>query len=315
MGSKHKIGISIVMGSLLLYGSLFSSSTHANCHKIRFSDIGWTDITASTALAAEILSSLGYEVKTSMLSVPVTYRGLKNKDLDIFLGNWMPTMAADLSPYQKDGSVETIGTLLKEARYTLAVPKYVSDAGVRSIADLERHREKFQNKIYGIEPGNDGNRLIQKLITDNAYGLGKWKLIESSEQAMLSEVIRQAKSQKWVVYLGWEPHPMNQKIPMTYLSGGDAYFGPQFGKSSVHINSRRGYSQECPQIASFFKNISLTLETENQLMSMILDQKQDPKTAAKKWIQTHLIQIEPWLKGVQSADGRNAWEVIQKKYD
>src|SRR5689334_18587813 len=79
------------------------------CKVIRFSDVGWTDISATTALASVLLETLGYETKTSPLSVPVTFASLKNQDLDVFLGNWMPTMAADIRPYQLDKSVETVG--------------------------------------------------------------------------------------------------------------------------------------------------------------------------------------------------------------
>jgi len=58
---------------------------------VRLADIGWTDVTATTALVAHLLSELGYEAQVTVLSVPVTYASMKNKDIDVFLGNWMPT--------------------------------------------------------------------------------------------------------------------------------------------------------------------------------------------------------------------------------
>src|SRR4051794_4079855 len=132
MYQPRRIFRRIFYKSLLLSLTFCLSNANAavNCKKVRFSDVGWTDITATTALASVILNSLGYEAKTTQLSVPVTYVSLKNHDLDIFLGNWMPSMAADIKPYQTDGSVETLGTILKGARYTLAVPDYVHQGGV-----------------------------------------------------------------------------------------------------------------------------------------------------------------------------------------
>ena len=44
----------------------------ADCDKITFSDVGWTDITATTAVTTTILQALGYETETLMLAVPVT---------------------------------------------------------------------------------------------------------------------------------------------------------------------------------------------------------------------------------------------------
>lgn len=283
----------------------------ATCHHVRFADVGWTDISATTALASVLLESLGYSTKTRQVSVPVTYVSLKNKDLDVFLGNWMPTMSADIMPYTLDGSVETVGTLLQEARYTLAVPNYVADAGITSVNQLASHAAQFQNRIYGIEPGNDGNRLIQRIIQDKSLGLDKWKLVESSEQAMLMEVIRATKAKKWVVFLGWEPHPMNQKIKLTYLKGADQYFGPNQGTSTVYVNTRKSYAQECPEVTHLLKNLNLSVEIENTLMSMILDEKLEPKLAAKKWLQSHLPVAEKWLKGTKSLDGKNGVERLK----
>ena len=36
-----------------------------------------------------------------MLSVPVTFASLKNNDIDVFLGNWMPAQEADREPYRR----------------------------------------------------------------------------------------------------------------------------------------------------------------------------------------------------------------------
>ncbi len=60
------------------------------CDTVIFSDVGWTDITATTAAATVVIEALGYETETKVLSVPVTYTGLAEGDIDIFLGNWMP---------------------------------------------------------------------------------------------------------------------------------------------------------------------------------------------------------------------------------
>src|SRR3954468_14986328 len=70
-----------------------------SCKSVRFSDVGWTDITATTSVAGEILKGLGYTPKVTVLSVPVTYTSMKNKDIDVFLGNWQPSMENDRKPY------------------------------------------------------------------------------------------------------------------------------------------------------------------------------------------------------------------------
>ncbi len=107
-----------------------------------------------------------------MLSVPVTYTSLKNKDVDVFLGNWMPTMEADIKPYLEDKSVETLVTNLEGAKYTLAVPSTTHEAGLKDFADIAKFKDKLDGKIYGIEAGNDGNRLILDMISKpDKFGL------------------------------------------------------------------------------------------------------------------------------------------------
>ena len=87
---------SVVISVALALGMAASSAVaeEASCKKVRFADVGWTDIQVTTGTAQVILEALGYEPEVKTLSVPVTYASLKNKDLDVFLGNWMPSQAA-----------------------------------------------------------------------------------------------------------------------------------------------------------------------------------------------------------------------------
>src|SRR5688500_1589060 len=124
-----------------------------SCRTVRFSDIGWTDVTATTGLASHLVRLLGYEPRVTVLSVPVTFASLKNRDIDVFIGNWMPAQAADLAPFTADGSVEVVRANLEGAKYTLAVPAYLHEAGLRDFADIQRFGKELNHEIYGIEPG------------------------------------------------------------------------------------------------------------------------------------------------------------------
>ena len=215
-----RITILAVAFSVAVAGAAFAAVSES-CKTVRFSDVGWTDITATTAATSVVLEGLGYTPKVQVLSVPVTYASMKNKDIDVFLGNWMPTMEGDIKPFREDGSVDVLGVNLEGAKYTFAVPKYVADGGLKDFADIAKFKDKLEGKIYGIEPGNDGNRLILDMIEKDAFGLKSFDLVESSEQGMLAQVKRAAARKQWVVFLGWAPHPMNSNFELAYLSGGD----------------------------------------------------------------------------------------------
>ncbi len=306
----------MMIKTLALTASLVAASfTHANqCETVRFSDVGWTDITATTAVTSAVLESIGYKTKTQILSVPVTYKSLENNDIDVFLGNWMPTMKADIKPYLERGTVETIKANLEGAKYTLAVPKTVFDAGVKSFADIAKYADKFQSKIYGIESGNDGNRLIQSMIDQNAFGLKDFEVVESSEAGMLSQVKRQTRRNKWIVFLGWAPHPMNANFELAYLDGGDDFFGPDFGGASVHTNVRKNYTKECPNVGQFLNNLTFTLPMENEVMAMILDEGKKPAVAAQEWLKKNPTVLDAWLVDVTTLDGKPALAAARAKF-
>jgi glycine betaine/proline transport system substrate-binding protein len=207
---------------------------------VRFAEVGWTDIQVTTGATSVVLEALGYTPEVSTLSVPVTLASLKNKDIDAFLGNWMPSMAADIQPYLDDKSVEQIGVNLEGAGYGLVVPQYVADAGVKSLGDLGAHADKFGGKIYGIESGNDGNRIIQSMIDDAKNNLSGFEMVESSEAGMLTEAERAIKDNRWIVFLAWTPHPIMGEMKIHYLDGmGDS----GFGAATVHTTVRAQATQ------------------------------------------------------------------------
>ena len=275
-----------------------------SCKTVRFSDVGWTDITATTAATSEVLKALGYTPKTEVLSVPVTYTSMKNKKIDVFLGNWMPTMEADRKPYLDKKQIEVVGVNLEGAKYTLAVPDYTYDAGLKTFADITKFKDKLTGKIYGIEPGNDGNRLILDMIKDNKFELKGFELVESSEQGMLAEVERATKKNEDLVFLGWEPHPMNTKFKMKYLEGGDDIFGPNLGGATIYTNTRAGYSKDCPNMGKLLTNLTFTLKMENEIMGAILFDKQEADKAASAWLKANPAILDKWLDGVTTLDGK-----------
>ena len=291
---------------LLLAGASAKAAEPAACHTVRFADVGWTDITATTALTSRILEGLGYKTRTDVLAVPVTYASMKNKDIDVFLGNWMPAMEGDRKPYVEDKSVEVLAANLEGAKYTLAVPTYTYEAGLKSFADIAKFKDQLGGEIYGIEPGNDGNRLILDMISGDKFKLGGFELVESSEQGMLAEVDRKTGAGQPIVFLGWEPHPMNANFKLTYLSGGDEVFGPDFGGAIVATNTRKGYVAECPNQGKLLQNLVFSLPMENEIMGAILNDGTDPTAAAKAWLAAHPDAWKPWLDGVTSTDGKPA---------
>ena len=295
-----------LLASTALALALGTAATAEGCDAVTFSDVGWTDITATTAAASVVLDALGYETETKILSVPVTYTSMAAGDIDVFLGNWMPTMEADIAPYREAGTVDTVRANLEGAKYTLAVNAPAAEMGIANFADIAGKAEALDGKIYGIEPGNDGNRLIQSMIDGDSFGLSGFEVVESSEQGMLAQVQRATRRGEPIVFLGWEPHPMNANFDLTYLEGGDDFFGPNLGGATVYTNTRAGYVEDCPNVGKLLQNMEFTLAMENEIMGAILDEGEEPEEAAAAWIKSNMGVLDTWLAGVTTKDGGDA---------
>lgn len=281
------------------------------CRTIRMSDPGWTDISSTNAIATAVLQGLGYETDIETLSVLVGYQSMQNQDVDVFLGNWMPAQQQFIDDLNAANAVEVLATNLTGAKFTLAVPTSVAEKGITEFADLGENADAFGRQIYGIEPGAPANENMQRMIDSGDFGLSGWEVVESSEAAMLSQVERAERAGENIVFLAWAPHPMNTKFDITYLAGGDAYFGADFGGAEVRTLARTGWSEQCPNAAQLFKNMVFTLDLENEMMGKILDENKSADEAAVEWLKANPATIEPWLEGVQTIDGQPGLPAVQ----
>jgi glycine betaine/proline transport system substrate-binding protein len=283
----------------------------AQCDTVTFSDVGWTDITVTTSATKHVLEALGYEVELQVLAVPVTFAALESDDIDVFLGNWMPAQAGAIGPYLESGEIESLAENLAGTQYTLAVPAYAYDAGLQTYADINTFREELDGKIYGIEPGNEGNGYLVSLTESNTHGLEGFEVVESSEQGMLAQVRRAVDNNEPVVFLGWAPHPMNSNFDIRYLTGGEDFFG---GAGVVNTVTRAGYAAECPNIGTFLTNLKFDLPMENMIMGQILDDGMDADDATMDWIKANPEAVLAWVAGVTTLDGSDGAAAVSAAF-
>ncbi|MFV9654939.1 glycine betaine ABC transporter substrate-binding protein [Pseudomonas sp. NY15366] len=282
----------------LLYGSSLQAAEAERCELITLADVGWTDITMTTAVARLILTDLGYRTQVKRLSLPETYQGLAEGNVDVFLGNWMPAQNQLIEAHLQSGRIEKLQTNLPTVRYTLAVLEPAYKAGLQDFADIHRFKDELRGQIFGIEPGNEGNEMVKSMIRENVFGLRDFTLVESSEKGMLNHVERAQQMGRSAVFLGWEPHPMNDRLRMFYLSGGDKYFGPNYGAAQVNTVARGNLAKECPNVAQLFRNMIFTIAAENQLMSGVLEGNTNRRRVAKRWMDKNPELVNSWLVGV-----------------
>lgn len=304
---KHWIAGSAALLAACLAGPTAFAADPAECQTVRMADGGWTDNTAQNALLTVVLEGLGYKVDNQLLGVPVILQSLENNDIDFWLDNWMPSQTVEVEPFLSRGTVVSYAVSLEGAGYGPVVPGYVAAEGVKALADLSAQGDRFDYKIYGIEAGNDGNRILQAKIDDPANKLSNWTLVESSEQGMLTQAGKLMDEKAWVVFLAWTPHPVMGSMDLAYLDGFEA---DGFGPATIHTLVRKGYPEQCPNIGKLLSNLRFTLDMEGAVMQSILD-GQDANATAKAWLTANPAVLDGWLAGVTTADGADGLPAVR----
>jgi glycine betaine/proline transport system substrate-binding protein len=286
----------------------------AAADEVRFASVSWTGVTIKTEIGVRIMEALGYESSNTMVSLPIVYKAMEMNDADIFLGNWMPSMATVANKFFERGTVVKYVANMPGAKYTLAAPAYVVDGGLKDFSDIARFADKLDHKIYGIEEGNDGNKVIEEMIEQDMFGLGDFELIPSSEAGMLAQVKAFTQQDKWVVFLGWAPHYMNEIIDMKYLTGSTAEtFGENDGTATVYTNIRKGFDKENPNVANFLQQFIFPVSMMNEIMAMLYENDGlKPYQAGMHWVAQHPEIYRGWLEGVTTVDGEPALPAFER---
>ena len=123
----QKLSTVLTVGFLAL-GSA-SAFAEQGCETVKMADPGWSDIAATNAITGFLLDGMGYKAKVDTLAVPITFGGLKDGQVDVFLGNWMPAQQGFYDKFVATGDVTQLTKNLEGTEFTLAVPDYVWDAG------------------------------------------------------------------------------------------------------------------------------------------------------------------------------------------
>ncbi|MGM0499972.1 MAG: ABC transporter substrate-binding protein [Bacillota bacterium] len=306
MNNKKLISTLIIV--LLGFG-LFAAvpQVAAQDDTIDFGYVQWPGVTIKTHVAAKVAEYLGYETKMTAASQAIIFKSLETEDLDVFLGNWLPTMKMHFDEYQEKGVVHNVRVNLEDVTYRTAVPEYVYEAGVRSLADLQEYADKFNKEIYGIEPGNDGNIIIQKAIDNNTYNLGDWSIRESSTAGMLSSVQRAYNNEEWIAFNGWKPHYMNVLFDLKYLEDPEGIWGED---DKVFTVARNGYQDENPNFYKFLEQFAVPAPIQNKWINEYQNNDRDPEEVAEEWIANNLDIVNQWVFGVKTTDGKIARKAI-----
>jgi glycine betaine/proline transport system substrate-binding protein len=103
---------------------------------------------------------------------------------------------------------------------------------------------------------------------------------------------------------------MNTEFHLTYLSGGDAYFGPNYGGATVNTVTRTGYADQCGNLGRLFKQMTFNVDLENKIIANVLQNKVNVNTAARDALKANPQLLGPWLEGVTTVSGASGLQAV-----
>lgn len=298
-------------GALMLFALPLVAAAAAD-NSVEIGVPPWPGERVKAEVVTQILDTVGYEVKVHQISWAIALQGVASGDLDVDLGIWRPTQNSMVNPLLESGDVELVAVNIKDAKYDVVVPQYVCDAGVTSIADLNKQADKFDSKIYGIEAGNDGNEIMIDAIKADTYNLGDWKLVPSSTAGMLAQAQRDYEHEKWIVFLGWQPHWMNIVMDLCYLQDPEEIWG---GVSTVNTVSNPAYLESHPNIATFLGNLVIPAAVQSDWIYTYGYNEVSLEKTAGDWIKANTDEVAKWLDGVETPDGKPAAQAFKAAQD
>ncbi|WP_192035621.1 ABC transporter substrate-binding protein [Halomonas sp. YLGW01] len=303
-----------LLSTALLASGLVAAPAQADIDEVRFGVPPWPGVTVKSEVAAQLLEAMGYETRQNNLAVSVILNGVAQNDLEVYLGGWYPVQTDMVEPLVADGKVEKVAANIQGATSGLVVPRYVYEAGVETVADLDEHRDRFDGQIQGIEAGTGINTAIQNAIDQDLAGLGDWSLRGSSTAAMLAQAGQKMRDQEWVTFVGWEPHWMNVSYDLVYLKDADGA-GVADIESTVWTVVPASLKDEDPDLHRFMSQYVVDTQDQNDWVHAYSYEDVPADEVATDWIASHTETVAAWLEGVKAKDGRPAIEAVRAHFE
>lgn len=292
---------------------LLGTCVMAQAKVYRFGVPPWPGVTVKSEVAMQIMRTLGYAVESVETSPAVIYNSIPQGELDIYMGGWIPQQNFMIEPLLRKKRVAVAATNLTGAMVGFAVPSYVWDAGVHSIADLAAHADSFESTVYNIEPGAAMHTAMEDVIAANGAGLGGWNHVGSTVPMMMAQVRSLIAQKKWVVFGAWKPHWMNELVDIKYLTA-----SPEtetlVNNSVVVTVVRYDFSQTDPNVFLLLSQICISTDIQNKWIHAFGYKKVPAERVAREWIAGNLQVVKGWLTGVVDSEGKSAFSRIQKEY-
>ena len=281
---KRLLSITVLLSLALMVMSC-GGGAGSGKEKVTILYPNWAEGVAFTHLAKVALEDKDYEVELINLEPGLIYGELSktNSKGDVFMDAWLPHTHVDYWNDYGDKLV-ILGEAFSEGTTGLVVPSYVP---INSIEELNANADNFGNEIIGIGSGAGIHASTLKAIDE--YDLD-YEQISSSGPAMVASLDRAVKNNDWVLITGWKPHYKWMNFDIKYLEDPKGVYPTDV----CTIISRRGFEEDMPEAAGFFKKFNLTEDQLYDLMATI--DSEGEESGASQWYSDNKDIVDAWFE-------------------
>jgi len=279
---KAKIAVLI---SITLVFCVATTAVAAEKKTIKMGVLQWNDLVCPSLVTKKLMEKhYGYEIEVvEFFEWGIAYATLAKGDVDILMSQ-INFVAWDYwDRYRK--KLEKLSCSSHGLNQGIVIPAYVP---IDSIDELNAHKDKFDGKIIGIEPGAGLMQQTRQVI--ETYGLD-YELVDGSTAAMTASVKSAMAKKQWIATIMWTPSWMTQAFDIKFLKDPKNVQQPP---QSYYWLGRNGFTNDYPEAREVMAGIFVPLD-ENIKMTGYIKEGLKADQAVDKWLADNKLVTERWM--------------------
>ncbi len=248
------------------------------------------------AVIQEVLETLGHPVEVREGTHEAIFPVLGRGEVDLLVAAWLPGAHATYWAQHKDQAIE-LATLYDGARLFWAVPDYVPESLVRSVADLVKPdvTSRMTKTIRGIGAGSGLMMGSKKMMTEYGLEQAGYELVPGAPKDWIGNFEKAVVERRWVIMPLWRPQFLNQAYRVRPLEEPKRLLG---GTDRAVLVATREFPSKFPaRSVETLRRVSLGVDAVTEMDYTVNVEKKSPREAAKAWMAKNADRVQSWMGG------------------
>ena len=262
---------------------------------LTLAQVSWSFHAVVGAVVQEVLERSGHPVMLRTGRHEDMYALLGQGNIDLMALAWLPDGHAGYW-LRHGANAREVAQLYTGARFFWAVPDYVPEAEVASIADLARPSvlERMTNPIQSIGANTFTTALTQAAL--RAYGLDTvgYRFRSSTTADWVGAYESALRDRRWFVFPTWEPQYLNRQGRLRALRDPGNVLG---GSNRASLVAPAARLAALPgRTRDVLARLELSVSAVTEMDWAVNVDKLTAREAAQSWMRTNRDRVASWLQ-------------------